>query len=62
MPASVSKGVYRHGKRHRFLVTAKDDSIEAFNAALVELDEQVRAFTEATTPGLVKQAYRKRKG
>jgi hypothetical protein len=36
--------MYHHGKRHRFEVTAKDDSPEAFKAALAELDAKVRAF------------------
>lgn len=62
MPVSISRGVYHHGKRHRFVVTAQDDSIEAFKAASAELDEQVRRFTEATVPKVVRQSYRKRKG
>jgi hypothetical protein len=37
MTASVSRSVYHHGKRHRLVVTAKDDSLEAFEAALGEL-------------------------
>ena len=51
----------RHGKRHRFVVTATDDSPEAFKAAMVELDEKVRAFTNATTPKIARQSYRKGK-
>jgi hypothetical protein len=62
MPASVSQGIYHHGKRHRFVVTAQGDSPEAFKAALVELNEQVRSFTHATAPKVVRQSYRKRKG
>ena len=62
MAATVSRGVYHHGKRHRFEVTAKDDSQEAFEAALIALDEQVRTFTEAAKPKVAKQAYRKKKG
>lgn len=62
MTTTVSRGVYRHGKRHRFSVTPKDDSPEAFKAALVELDETVRAFTHATTPKISRQSYRKAKG
>jgi hypothetical protein len=62
MPSSVSRGVYHHGKRHRFVVTAKDDSPAAFKAALIELDEQVRKFTEATTPKAARSSYRKPKG
>jgi hypothetical protein len=61
MPASVSRGVYHHGKRHKFVVTAKDDSPEAFKAALRELDEKVRSFTEATTPKVERRSYRKNK-
>ncbi|NIJ63439.1 hypothetical protein FHR20_000370 [Sphingomonas leidyi] len=62
MAATVSKGVYHHGKRHRFEVVAKDDSHEAFRAALIELDEKVRVFTEATKPKTTKQSFRKQKG
>lgn len=62
MAATVSRGVYHHGKRHRFSVTPKDDSPEAFKAALVELDETVRTFTHATTPKIARQSYRKAKG
>lgn len=61
MAASVSRGVYRHGKRYRFVVTALDDSPEAFKAALRELDEQVRKFTAATAPEGQRQSYRKRR-
>jgi hypothetical protein len=61
MPASASRGVYHHGKRHRFVVTALDDSSEAFDAALADLDEKVRAFTEANAPKLARQSYRKNK-
>jgi hypothetical protein len=60
MPTSVSKGVYHHGKRHRFVATAKDDSPEAFQAALDELDNKVRAFTATTAPKVVQQSYRKK--
>ena len=62
MPTSVSRGVYRHGKRHRFVVMAQDDSPAAFKAALAELDEQVRKFIEATKPNVLRHSYRKRKG
>jgi hypothetical protein len=62
MPATVSRGVYHHGKRHRFAVTARDDSPEAFSAALAELDAQVRQFTEAGASRAGRQSYRKRKG
>jgi hypothetical protein len=61
MPATVSKGIYHHGKRHRFQVTAKDDSPEAFRAALAELDEKVCAFTETVAVDVQRQSYRKRK-
>lgn len=61
MPSTVSRCVYRHGKRHRFSVTAKDDSPEAFKAALAELDEKVRAFAAGVSPKVVRQAYRKPK-
>lgn len=62
MPTTVSESVYYHGKRHRFDVTVKDDSAEAFQAALDELRDQVQAFTRATTPKVARQSYRKRKG
>ena len=62
MATSVSRGVYHHGKRHRFVATAKDDSREAFEAALDELDEKVRVFTAATTSEITRQSYRKKKG
>jgi hypothetical protein len=61
MPASVSRGVYRHGKRHRFVVTARDDSPEAFRAALAELDRKVGGFTDAIAPKVTRQSYRKNK-
>jgi len=61
MPPSFSRGVYHHGKRHRFVVTAKDDSREACKAALVALDEKVRAFTRGIAPKVAKQSYRKAK-
>jgi len=62
MATTVSRGVYHHGKRHRFSVTPVDDSPEAFQAALVELDDKVRAFTNAALPKVDRQSYRKRKG
>lgn len=62
MPTSISRGVYHHGKRHRFTVTPKDESLEAFKAALSELDEQVTKFKNASTPTTTRQSYRKRKG
>jgi hypothetical protein len=62
MAATVSRGVYHHGKRHRFEATAKDDSPEAFQAALAELDGKVRAFRNAIAPKVVKPSYRKKKG
>lgn len=62
MPVSISQGIYHHGKRHRFVVTAQDDSPEAFKAASAELNEQVRRFIDATAPKVVRQSYRKRKG
>ncbi|WP_156356313.1 hypothetical protein [Sphingomonas sp. Leaf22] len=62
MATTVSQGVYHHGKRHRFSVTAADDSPEAFQAALAELNDEVRAFTQATAPSVYRQSYRKRKG
>lgn len=61
MPASVSRGVYRHGKRHRFVATAQDDSPQAFKAALTQLHEQVRRFAVANTPEVQRQSYRKRR-
>lgn len=61
MTTTVSRGVYHHGKRHRFVATPKDDSPEAFKAALIELDEKIRAFTNATTPKIARQSYRKGK-
>jgi len=62
MATTVSRGVYHHGKRHRFEATPKDDSPEAFRAALVELDEKVSAFLAASAPRVAKQSYRKKKG
>ncbi|MEO9132064.1 MAG: hypothetical protein ABI240_12750 [Sphingomonas sp.] len=59
---TVSRGVYHHGKRHRFVTTPTDDSAEAFKAALAELDEMVRKFTDGTTLKVAKQSYRKKKG
>lgn len=61
MPASISQGIYHHGKRHRFTVTPKDDSPEAFKAALQELDDQVRRFKSENKPAPARQSYRKRK-
>jgi hypothetical protein len=60
MPTEVSKSVLHHGKRHRFAVTAKDESDEAFKAALDELDEMVLRFTKEIRP-VRRQAYRKSK-
>lgn len=62
MPTTVSRSVHHHGKRHRFAVTPKDESSAAFKAALVELDEQVRAFTEAKAKDVGRKSYRKPKG
>jgi hypothetical protein len=62
MATTVSRGVYHHGKRHRFEATAKDDTPEAFRAAQVELDEKVSAFLVASTPRVTKQSYRKKRG
>lgn len=61
MPTSVSQSVRHHGKRHRFVVTAKDDSPEAFQAALAELNEKVRSFTDAVKPMVQRQSFQKRK-
>lgn len=62
MPTSVSRSVHHHGKRHRFAVTPKDESGAAFKAALAELDEQVRAFTEANAKDLGRKSYRRPRG
>jgi hypothetical protein len=61
MPTEVSRSVYHHGKRHRLVVTAKDDSDEAFKAACVELDDKVRSFIDEIRP-VRRQAYRKGAG
>jgi len=61
MPSTFSTGVYRHGKRYRFAVTAMDESREASKAAAAELVEQVRMFSEATAPKVRRQAFRKSK-
>jgi hypothetical protein len=58
---TVSRGIYHHGNRHRFEATARDDSPEAFKAALAELDDKVRMFTAATTPKVARRSYRKPK-
>jgi hypothetical protein len=58
---TIRRGVHHHGKRHRFEVTARDESPEAFAAAMTELNEKVRAFTAATTPSVARQSYRKPK-
>jgi hypothetical protein len=61
MPATVSQGIYHHGKRYRFSVTAQDDSDEAFKAALDEMTRQVTEFRSKNSQPSRKQAYRKRK-
>ncbi|WP_138984469.1 hypothetical protein [Sphingobium yanoikuyae] len=62
MPATVSTSVLYHGKRHRIAVTAKDDSPEAFAAALEEMQDKARNFREEITPQVKRQSYRKKKG
>jgi hypothetical protein len=62
MPATVSTNVRHHGKRHRLAVTAKDDSPEAFEAALRELQEQAQSFRGEIAPKVERQSYQKRKG
>lgn len=62
MPVSFSQGVYHHGKRHRFVVTAKDDSAEAAKAAMLELSEQVRKFKESLAALVARRSFRKSKG
>lgn len=62
MLATVSTSVRHHGKRHRFAVTAKDDSPEAFKVALTELQELAQSFRDEITPKVGRQSYQKRKG
>jgi hypothetical protein len=62
MPPTVSTSVLHHGKRHRIAVTAKDDSPEAFAAALEEMQDKARNFREEIAPKVEQRSYRKKKG
>ena len=61
MPTTVSSGVYHHGKRHRFSATTADDSPEAFQRAMDDLNRQVNEFKAKAERPIEKQSYRKNK-
>ncbi len=51
-----------HGKRHKFRATAKDDSIEAFQAALADLDRQIEEFVSGNKPKMKRTKFRQKGG
>jgi hypothetical protein len=60
MPTTFSRSVVHHGKRHRFSVTAKEESEETAKEALEELSRQVADFESKIRDPSKRAAYRKR--
>ena len=62
MPVTVQRSVIHHGKRHKFRATVEDDSPEAFEEALADVDRQVAAFVDGNKPRVARQKFRRKQG